>query len=117
FIDGIYVKNPARVMALGYIFLMALLIFSLLERRVRKNLKKENGILIIPGKKKSDSPTGTMILAMLSSMYVARFIFDNLIVRKLPKNLINNQIRKLLVLAGFDETIYLEPKKRSRIST
>ncbi len=117
FIDGIYVKTPDRVMALGYIFLMALLIFSLLERRVRKNLKKENEILIIPGKKKSDSPTGTMILAMLSSIHVARMIFDNMIVRRLPKNLINNQIRRLLVLAGFDETIYVEPKKSSRIST
>ena len=117
FIDGIYVKNPARVMALGYIFLMALLIFSLLERRVRKNLKKENGILIIPGNKKSDSSTGAIILAMLSSIHVARMIFDSMIVRKLPKNLINNEIRHLLVLAGFDETIYVEPKKSGRIST
>lgn len=91
-IDGIYVKNPGRVMALGYIFLMALLIFSLLERRVRKNLKKENEMLILPGNKKSDSPTGTMILDMLSSIQVARVILDSMIVRKLPKNLFNNQI-------------------------
>ena len=71
----------------------------------------------MPGNKKSDSPTGAMILDMLSSIQVARVILDNMIVRKLPKNLFNNQIRRLLCLAGFDENIYVEPKKRIRIST
>lgn len=62
FVDGIYVKNPDRVMALGCVFLMALLIYSLLERRVRKQLKEENGTIVLLGKRVSDAPTALSIL-------------------------------------------------------
>lgn len=111
FIDGIYVKNPERVLALGFVFLMALLVYALLERRVRHNLKEENEPLTLPGKRKSDTPTGVALLEMLKSLQIVRIVTGGKIYRMLPKNLVNTQILRLLKLAGFDENIYTEPKK------
>lgn len=109
FVDSIYLKNPGRVMALGYIFLIALLIFSLLESRVRRNLKNEDEPLIVPGNRKSFSPTGVSILEMLASIHVARINIDGKTLRQIPNNLFNSQTARLLRLAGYDETIYLQP--------
>jgi transposase len=76
YIDGIYVKNTERVVAIGYVFLMALLIYTLLQRRVRRNLAKEPKPLIIPGKRKSFSPTGTMLLEMLKPLNIIAFVLS-----------------------------------------
>lgn len=65
YVDGIYVKNTERVVALGYVFLMSLLIYTLLQRRVRNNLAAEKDPVLIPGKRKTHNPTGKAILDML----------------------------------------------------
>ncbi|AFV10387.1 IS4-like transposase [Thermacetogenium phaeum DSM 12270] len=46
-----------RVQALGYVFILVLLIASYLEYRVRKSLKKNNQYVLLPGKKKTDRPS------------------------------------------------------------
>jgi transposase len=111
YVDGIYLKNPERVMALGYVFLMALLVFSLLERRVRNNLKAKNEKLRIPGKIKTDSPTGVMLLEMLSKLQMVIIFMEGQAIRTLPGNLFNSQVIKLLTMAGLDENIYIQPQK------
>lgn len=45
FIDKLYLKKPHRVEVLAYVMLIALMVFTLLERTVRENLK--NGIDIV----------------------------------------------------------------------
>ncbi|MBU7007781.1 transposase [Peptococcaceae bacterium DYL19] len=115
FVDGIYVKNRERVLALSFVFLMALLIYALLERRVRQKLKEETEPLILPGKRKSNSPTGTSLLEMLKSMQIVRIVNGGKINRLLPKNLVNTQILRLLKLVGFDDTIYTMPKTVPKI--
>jgi len=50
FVAPIYLKKPGRVEALAYVLLIALLIFGILERRVREAMKNETEPLIIPGK-------------------------------------------------------------------
>jgi transposase len=106
YIDGIYVKNTERVVAIGYVFLMALLIYALLQRRVRHNLTKETKPLIIPGKRKSFSPTGTMLLEMLKPLTIITFETDSGLMHQVAENQLTEDIRRLLHLAGFSEDIY-----------
>ncbi len=70
FVGPIYLKTPERVEALAYVMLIALLMFGILERRVREALKEEAEPLIIPGKKKTFEPTGKKILESLSYVLV-----------------------------------------------
>ncbi|MDH7579015.1 MAG: transposase, partial [Bacillota bacterium] len=106
YVDGIYVKNTERVVAIGYVFLMALLIYALLQRRVRRNLAKETKPLTIPGKRKSFSPTGTMLLEMLKPLTIATIETDSGFIHQVPENQWTEDIRRLLHLAGFSEDIY-----------
>jgi transposase len=106
YIDGIYVKNTERVVAIGYVFLMALLIYALLQRRVRRNLAKETKPLIIPGKRKSFSPTGTMLLEMLKPLTIITFETDSGRIHQVAENQLTEDIKRLLHLAGFSEDIY-----------
>ncbi len=106
YVDGIFIKNTDRVVAIGYVFLMALLIYSLLQRRVRRNLAKESEPLVIPGQRKSFSPTGVMLLEMLRPLSVITFKTDAGPLRQVSENQMTEEIRRLLRLAGFEESIY-----------
>ena len=66
FIDGVFLKNRERVEALGYVMLLACLVFSLLERRIRKAGKPLTSA--VRGKLKN--PTGQEILKHLAGVQV-----------------------------------------------
>jgi transposase len=66
FIDGVFLKNRERVEALGYVMLLACLVFSLLERRIRKAEKPLTSA--VRGKLKN--PTGQEILKHLAGVQV-----------------------------------------------
>ncbi len=66
FIDGVFLKNRERVEALGYVMLLACLLFSLLERRIRKAGKPLTSA--VRGKLKN--PTGQEILKHLAGVQV-----------------------------------------------
>lgn len=66
FIDGIFLKNRERVEALGYVMLLACLVFSLLERRIRQAGKPLTSA--VRGKLKN--PTGQEILKHLAGVQV-----------------------------------------------
>ena len=53
-----FLKKQSRVEALGYVLLMALLIATLLERCVRKNLEAEGTPIMIPGGIQCDRRSG-----------------------------------------------------------
>jgi len=90
-----------------------LLVYSLLQRRVRKNLEHESEPLVIPGNRKTFNPTGTMLLQMLESMSIIRMQTDTGIQRMLPKNQVTKNIAKMLRLAGFSEEIYYAVRNSS----
>ncbi|MFB6198252.1 MAG: IS1634 family transposase [Halobacteriaceae archaeon] len=99
-IGPMYLDSPERVEALGYVLLMALLVYSLIERRVRQALQSEQEPMNLAGGKSSHRPTGRRVLERFENMMVAREGTD----RSLPDNL---EIPwRVLDLLGMDETIY-----------
>ncbi len=102
FVGPIYLKKPTHIEALAYVFLIALLIFGILERRVREAMKTETEPLIIPGKVKTFRPTGKKILESLETVLV--MTTDDPYRRAFPSNY---KLPRVLKLAGFEPDIYL----------
>ena len=70
FTDGIFLHTPSRIEALAYVLVMACLLYSIFERRVRLRLQATGGQIQLPGKKWSANPTGKMLLALVSGLSV-----------------------------------------------
>jgi len=103
FVGPIYLKKPGRVEALAYVLLIALLIFGILERRVREAMKHETEPLIIPGKVKTFRPTGKKILESVETVLV--MTTDDPYRRAFSKRY---KVPRALKLAGFGPEIYLD---------
>lgn len=72
FVDGIFLHTPSRIDALVYVLVMACLLYSIFERRVRLRLQATGAKIQLPGKKWSDNPTGKMLLSLVSGLSVGR---------------------------------------------
>ena len=112
FVGPVFLKKPSRVQALAYVLLIALLIFNLLERRVREAMKTEAEPLIIPGKVKTFTPTAKKIFESLEM--VLTMTTDDPNRRAFGKRF---KVPRVLKLAGFSPDIYLNVKDRSEYFT
>lgn len=108
FIDEIYLKTSSRIEALGYVFLFALMVYTLIEREVRKSLKENKEPLIIPGKVKTHAPTGKNILELLENIIVSIITFEDGSIQRIIGNKLNGNIQRLLKLSGFCENIHTQ---------
>lgn len=109
FIPGVYLHTPRRIEALGYVFVMACLVYSILERRVRAALQSQRAQIIVPGNRRTPRPTARMLLDMLKGLSVIR-------VGRAPWRLaspphMQQRAAQVTELAGFDfvRTYYADP--------
>ena len=75
FVEALYLHTPARIEALGYVMIMACLVFSILERRARRTLEQRNQTILLPGKRRSSRPTAGMLLDICQAVCVARIAY------------------------------------------
>jgi len=99
-------KKPERIAALGYLVLIAAMIYTLWERRVRKALS-DSAIAPVEGlnRQKTRKPTAFALQKVMSSILVLSKIADGRMSVWLPKPLTFNQ-KRVLELSGFSEEIY-----------
>ncbi|NLU49911.1 MAG: hypothetical protein GXX09_05810 [Syntrophomonadaceae bacterium] len=106
YLGPVFLQSKKRIHAMGYVFILALLIASYLEYRVRKSLKEQNTALIWPRGYKNERPSLKTIFEVLSLIKV--LIVDGNR-RYFPKD-INQQALELVKWAGFDPVdVYLKP--------
>lgn len=105
-VDGIYLKRPDRAYALGFVFLLALLVAAFLERRIRHELARTQDVLVIGGQRTTQAPTLQAILDLFRSLQVILVDTGQRVERVLPSNT-NPQVLKVLRLAGYSEAICL----------
>ncbi len=99
-------KNPERIVAFGYILLMAAQVYTILERIVRKNLENPNEEPVEGlNRQKTKKPTAYAIQYVFSAILVIRVLKKKCEEWALSKELNINQ-KRILKLAGFDESIY-----------
>jgi len=99
-------KKPERIAALGYLVLIAAMIYTLWERRVRKALSDPD-VAPIEGlnQQKTRKPTAFALQKALSSILILAQIVNGKMTIWLPKPLKKNQ-KRILELSGFGEEIY-----------
>ncbi len=102
----IFLNNENRILALGFVYLVALMVYTLMERMIRKKLKEE-GEVIEGNKGMTDNPTGQVLFKNLRGISVAIFTIGD----KIYKNTTNlTDMHKLIVsLFGFNMQIYQQP--------
>ncbi|MGZ0085003.1 IS1634 family transposase [Caldibacillus thermoamylovorans] len=106
FTDEIYVKKPERVAVLGYLFLLALAIYRVFQRRVRQFITPERPLKGAGGRKLT-RPTGQAIFQLFRYVKVVLLeLPDGRIQRALGKPLTPDQ-RRILQGLGMDESIYV----------
>ena len=107
FVGPIFLKNKNRVEAFGYVMLMAVLVYSVIERLLREAMKRETEPLILPGMRKSFSPTAMAVLELLESVIVMKLKTAAGVVRILPENT-EPQLERILSLLGLHQKIYTQ---------
>jgi transposase len=109
-----FLKNPVylgqtllnrknRVEAMGYVFILVLMIACYLQYRVRKSLEDKNEYVLDPGNKKNYRPSTKRIFEILENVVVLITPYG----RFFPSNT-NPRIFKMIEWAGFDPEIYLK---------
>jgi len=102
-VDRLFLKNNSRIEALGYLMLIALMVWTLMEREVRQNISEP---LIGPGKIKMIKPTAWAIMMMLSSLKTITYNNNNQSLRVFANQPTENQL-KCLALLGMSPEKYL----------
>ncbi|ASS99514.1 transposase [Geobacillus thermocatenulatus] len=106
FTDEIDVKKPERVAVLGYLFLLALAIYRIFQRRVRQFVTPERPLKGAGGRKLT-RPTGQAIFQLFAYVKVVVLeLPDGQQQRSLGKPLTYEQ-RRILQGLGMDEGIYV----------
>lgn len=98
----VFLKKPERVEALGYVFILVLLVATYLEHRVRKSLEERGEYLPQPGGQKAYRPTLKTILEVINTVFVMSFDGELC----LPDDTAHSIILKMLEWAGFTTDIY-----------
>jgi transposase len=97
----VYTKKPERVKALGYIFLMVLLLAKYLEYRVRVSLAHSGEVLKVGGQK-VERPTAKTILEHLAQMSILVVAGHLMLPDSIPADVL-----KIILWSGFDEQVYI----------
>ena len=88
---------------------IALALYIILQRRVRRALREETEPLLLPGKRKSFTPTGNMILELFRPVKILRLMEDDGVVKRyLPTQY--NHLERVLQLIGLDIDIFTKPR-------
>ena len=105
FVDGFYLKTPERIEALGIVLVMAMLLYGLLEHRVRQRLAQEDEPLKIHGRRTDYQPTGQVILNELQQIKVIAMHYASHTARIVSGN-VDTVAQRLVRLAGYEMAIY-----------
>jgi len=111
-VGPVYLKLPERIKALSYLMVLALLVYSLFERRVREGLKREGKPYHVAGSYKTMRPQGKTLLEAFFAVSVLKIHGPSGVEWKLPKK-INEKAQRIVRLCGFEMDIYVQPPKRA----
>lgn len=64
----VFLKSPKRIDVLGFIYMVALLIYGLIQRDIRMKLEKRGGKIACPDNRRTDRPTTQGILKVFENI-------------------------------------------------
>ena len=102
------IAKRRRAEALAYLFLLALIVASYIEIKVRQELAVRQRPFLVPGNRWTQRPTMTMISDVLSSVCILQIPSERGLRRFLPDDT-DPRVYELLDLMGFDHRVYTRP--------
>ncbi|MFB5764150.1 transposase, partial [Paenibacillus medicaginis] len=106
FVDEMYLKKPHRVEVLGYLFLIALLVYHAIQSKVRSQTSTRNP-LIATTKRKLEQPTTREIFRLLEYIQVIVFRMPDGSRHRQMGQPLGSEERRLLAMFGWDESLYV----------
>lgn len=107
FVNALFLKSPRRIEALGLVLVLALMIWRLMERTMRLNLRATDSTITGWEKRQTSRPTSLM----LTTKFVGIFVLVSSAQRRLAQPLNPTQVRYLEILELTPE-IFLNPLGR-----
>lgn len=105
-VDEIYLKKPERVLVLGYILLLALVIYRVFQRRIRQKVTEEKPLLGAGGRILR-KPTGQAIFEILKYIQVVVLELPNGSRQRQFGQQLTYEQKRILSDLGYNESIYL----------
>lgn len=110
FVSSLFITTPKRVEAITYMILITMMILSVMEYVVRREMKKEDLEIIGPGKVKMKTPSLVAILRIFEKILIQTITYNNgEIQRKLQKPLTKSQ-EIILKCLNLSKEIYETPE-------
>jgi len=107
FVNSLYLDTPERIEALTYLILISMMILSVAEHVVRREMKSEGEIIVGPGGIKMKQPSLVAILGVFNTGIVVKvFSLKGKKYRSLGRPLRENH-KKLLKYLGISEDTFL----------
>jgi len=105
FINSLYLDSPKRIESLGYLLMLLMLLLSVSEFVVRREMKKDNKTIIGPGKKVMKQPSLIAIYRVFYSVVTSSVTINGQRHRGLHQPLKEN-VKTILNYLGIPENIY-----------
>lgn len=109
YVGPLWLRKNERLEAMSYVILMALAVYIILQRRVRRALKEEDEPLKLTGDKKSFEPTGNKILELFKPVKIVYIKEDSTVKRFLPERYCL-ELGRALRMIGFEMDIFTKPR-------
>ena len=106
FVNSLYVDSPRRVEAIGYLMIILMVLLSIAEHVVRRELAKDQAIIIGPGKVKMSKPSLIAIYRVFFSVQTASIAIGSMKQRGFTKALEPN-VQTILKYLGIPESLYI----------
>lgn len=106
FVNSLYVDSPRRVESLGYLMLILMLILSVAEYVVRREMSKDFATIIGPGNKKLTRPSLIAIFRIFYSVETAAVSINGKLHRGLTEPLMPN-VKSVMKYLGIPEEIFI----------
>ena len=106
FVNALYVDSPKRVEAIGYLMLILMLILSVAEYVVRRELESEKKTIIGPGNVKMSRPSLVAIHGIFYSVVTSTVTIGKVVHRGYNKPLRDN-VRTVMRYLGIPEDLFI----------
>jgi transposase len=109
FAHSLFLKSPARIMALIMVMGLALLIFALAERQLRLRLKQENVSIPSQTGKPTQTPTMRWVFQMFEGIDLLSVLQDEQVVMRKMLNLSPDHLLIIRLLGKQVQNCYSPP--------
>jgi len=106
FVNSLYVDSPRRVEAIGYLMILLILLLSVAEYVVRRELSKDNAFILGPGKVKMTKPSLIAIYRIFYSVGTVAVTVGKECRKVFSKALAPN-VRTVMGYLGIPENIFI----------